>query len=132
MKTIIKFKNQTVTYLKIDHRLEYEMMKKEIDTRVVEHLTVRVGKKNFDAWICEEGLLRNLKPEAIMMHNGEPYNHLAGTVLLSKTDKTGYACGLTDDEVKYVVENLRGANMTIELDNDEVVTGDFPLFEYGY
>jgi hypothetical protein len=131
MKTIIKFKDQRVHYVKVEHRLDYDMMKQEIDTRVVEHLTVRIGKRNFDAWLCEEGLLRNLKPEAVMLHQGKPYNHLAGTVLLSKTDKTGYACGLTDNDVKYIVENLRGANLTIELDN-ETINGDFPLFEYGY
>jgi hypothetical protein len=130
VKVYLKFKDNTVIYMPIEHRLEYETMKEQIDTHIVEHLLVKIGERNYDAWLCEEGLLRNLQPEAIMMFNGKPYNYLAGTFLLSLTDDDGYACGLEQVDVDYIESNLRGADMSIEI-NDEIVTGSFPLFEYG-
>ena len=132
MKIVIKFKNQTVTFLRTEHGLSYENMKKQIETDIVEHLVVRIGERNYDAWLCEEGLLRNLKPEAIMYVDGKPYNYLAGTVLLSLTDDDGYACGLEQEDVDYVKSKLRGASMSVRLQDDEMYDGDFPIFEYGY
>jgi hypothetical protein len=131
MKVYLKFKDSTVTYMPVEHRLEYETMKEQIDTSIVEHLLIKIGDRNYDAWLCEEGLLRNLRPEVIMMLDGKPYNHLAGTVLLSLTDNDGYACGLEQDDVDYIVSNLKGADMSIEID-DQIIRGSFPLFEYGY
>lgn len=85
---IVTYKNQSF-YSDLSNKpmLTLEDLYSLIGTNIVERIDVSVIGKPYTAWFCEEGKLRDLEPNVALFHQGDVYDFLAGTVVLTEYDE---------------------------------------------
>lgn len=96
--------------------IDYEMLKEYLPFTLTV-ATRKIGKKYFDIWLDDEGLL---KPDEKRIITGclvkEGKELLVGDLIICKSDKMGNSIGLTDEEVFSILYQLRDIDEDITID----------------
>lgn len=89
-------------------KMELEGMQKVVGG-LIELLWVNdeFNKMKIDLFINEEGKLNNLEPTAVMLgDDNKILDVIAGPILITATDGEGETIPLTEEQIKYIEENL--------------------------
>lgn len=85
----------------------YEFISKNVDG-YIERVPISVfDARHIDVWVNEEGKFRSdLKPTAVMVHNGKAVDYLVGNIVFTKSNKRGETISLTKNDVMFIQDTL--------------------------
>lgn len=104
-KTGIVFKKTGVSVETYED--SYKFISSNVDG-YIERVPISVfDAKHIDVWVNEEGKFRSdLKPTAVMTHEGKFVDYLIGNIVFTKSNKNGDTISLTKKDVSFIQDTL--------------------------
>lgn len=95
--------------LKGKRKLEYNKMKELLGfDSPVTCVSRKIGKKHFDLWLDDEGLLKPSEERVVaaVLDSSTCSEILVGNILIANHDSQGNTTGLEDDEIKTIMSKM--------------------------
>lgn len=77
-----------------------------LDCKTIDIITRKIGNRYYDFVIDDEGKLNQKPATAVMIHDNQVYDFLAGSFLVTTHDDDGNTLPLSSDDLKYIREHL--------------------------
>ena len=105
IKLILCTPNAEPKVVELPKKHRYTDLKKllEIDSPMTCATRKLSNRKWYDLWVDDEGLLKNEPKICGRCTNAAEY--LMGNIVIARHDRYGNTTGLTDDEIKHILEN---------------------------